>query len=101
MMDGMPPCSDGPGSECITVEFYGIPRQRAGKSGLVVQAGTVGEVLAAVQQHCPQLTGIVGSDGRLAAHLALSINGQRFVRDLSQPLQPGDSVLLLSADMGG
>jgi sulfur-carrier protein len=87
--------------DTVTVEFYGIPRQRAGRSELTVHARTVAELLEAVARSCPQLAKIVGSDDRLAPHLAISVNGQIFVKDLGQPLQPGDRVLLLSADMGG
>jgi hypothetical protein len=37
----------------------------------------------------------------LAPHYALSLNGQRFLRDLDYLLVPGDRLLLLSADAGG
>lgn len=87
--------------ECVTVEFFGIPRQRAGRATLALPAGNVGELLAAIEQACPALSGLVTADGRILPHYLLSINGSRFVNDLGQPLQPGDSILLLSADVGG
>jgi hypothetical protein len=87
--------------ELITVEFFGIPRQRAGRSELAVRARTVAEVLAAVAQVCPDLAGVVSPDGRLQGHYLLSIDGQRFVTDTHEALRPGERVLLLSADVGG
>ena len=85
----------------VTVEFFGIPRQRAGRAELRVPAGTVAQTLAAVEEACPGLEGLVQPDGRLSPHYLLSINGQSFVSDLNQPLGPADHVLVLSADAGG
>jgi molybdopterin converting factor small subunit len=85
----------------VTVEFYGVPRQRAGRAELTVTAGTVAEVLAAVEAACPGLAGLRRPDGRLAPHYLLSVEGRQFVTDARQPLRPGDRVLLLSADAGG
>jgi hypothetical protein len=83
------------------VEFYGIPRQRAGRAELAVEADVVLDLLRAIQQACPSLADLVRPDGRLAAHYLLSINGQGFVTDLRQRLEPGTRVLVLSADAGG
>ena len=48
----------------VTVEFFGIPRHRAGRAELAVPAGTVAELLAAVERACPALAGLV-RDGRV------------------------------------
>ena len=85
----------------VTVEFFGIPRERAGRTMLTVPAGTVAEVLAAVEKACPKLAGLRQADGRLAPHYALSIHGQRFVNDMNERVAAGESVYLLSADVGG
>jgi molybdopterin synthase sulfur carrier subunit len=85
----------------VTVEFYGVPRLRAGRGVLHVRAGSVAKVLAAVVEACPGLRGLVQPDGRLAPHYLLSINGRQFPREPDQLLQPGDQVILLSADVGG
>jgi hypothetical protein len=85
----------------VTVEFYGVPRQRAGRAEMPIMAGTVAELLAVVERDCPGLAGLRRSDGRLAAHYLLSIDGRQFVTDMGQVLRPGDRVLLLSADAGG
>jgi molybdopterin converting factor small subunit len=85
----------------VTVEFYGIPRQRAGRAELAVRAATITEAMAAVERACPGLTGLVHTGGGLSPHFLLSLEGQRFVSDLRQPLRTGDRLLLLSADAGG
>jgi molybdopterin converting factor small subunit len=88
-------------SATVTVEFYGVPRQRAGRSELVVKAASLQEVLTAVQEACPKLPGLLDTKGILAPHYLLSLNGEQFVSDLAYVLQPGDRLLLLSADAGG
>jgi molybdopterin converting factor small subunit len=85
----------------VTVEFFGVPRARAGRPDLTVSAATVGEALATVASACPKLADVVRSDGRLAPHYLLSRDGERFVRGLDEPLRDGERLLLLSADAGG
>jgi molybdopterin converting factor small subunit len=85
----------------VTVEFFGVPRQRAGRADLEVPTGTIAEALAVVGRSCPVLSDLVQANGRLAPHYALSLNGERFLRDLDYLLVPGDRLLLLSADAGG
>lgn len=85
----------------VTVEFFGIPRQRAGMPELSVQAGTLGEVLSSVENNCPGLKGLVQSSTGLTAAYRVSINGQRFVENLEETLAPGERILILSADAGG
>jgi molybdopterin converting factor small subunit len=85
----------------VIVEFYGIPRQRAGRAELSVAAGTVGDALLSVEQACPQLGNLLSSPGRLSPHYLLSLGGQRFIQDLNESLRPGDRMILLSADAGG
>jgi molybdopterin converting factor small subunit len=87
--------------DLVTVEFYGIPRQRAGRAELAVAARTVAELLEALARACPGLAELRQADGRLAPHYLLSIDGQRFVSDSEHRLRPGERVLLLSADVGG
>ena len=85
----------------VTVEFYGVPRVRACRAEIIVSASTVAEALGAVAFACPALVDVVQCDGRLAPHYLLSLDGERFLTDLNQPLSPGDRLLLLSADIGG
>ena len=85
----------------IVVEFFGVPRARAGCAELELPAGTVAETLVRVETVCPGLKGLRRPDGRLAAHYLLSLDGRAFLTDLNQQLSPGDRVLILSADAGG
>jgi molybdopterin converting factor small subunit len=86
--------------ETVTVEFFGVPRHRAGRAELVVAPGTIAEAFGVISRSCPGLADLV-QGGKLAPHYALSLNGQRFLRDLDYLLAPGDRLLLLSADAGG
>jgi molybdopterin converting factor small subunit len=88
-------------SAAVTVEFYGIPRQRAGRSELVVNAASLQEVLAAVQEACPNLPKLLNAQGILGSHYLLSLNGEQFISDPTYSMQSGDRLLLLSADAGG
>ena len=88
------------GPKNVTVEFLGIPRQRAGRAELMVAAGTVAEALTAIERSCPRFTDL-RSEGKLAPQYILSVNGRRFLRELNYGLAPGDRIVVLSADAGG
>jgi hypothetical protein len=88
-------------TEGVVVEFFGVPRAKAGRPTLRVAADTAGNVLRLVEAACPDLAGLVHPDGRLAPHYLLSLDGREFVTSLDRLLRPGDRLLLLSADAGG
>jgi molybdopterin converting factor small subunit len=85
----------------IIIEFFGIPRQRAGCAETAVRGNTLAEVLAAVETAYPGLRGLRRPDGGPAPHYLLSLDGQRFLTDPEQRLEPGSRLVLLSADAGG
>jgi hypothetical protein len=85
----------------VTIEFFGVPRLRAGRAELRVRAGTAADALSAAERACPGLAGLRGPDGRLAPAYLLSLDGDRFITDLGERLRPADRLLLLSADAGG
>jgi sulfur-carrier protein len=90
------------GADEVIVEFYGIPRLRAGRSELRLASGTVAEVLEAIETACPGLWQLTQPDGRLLPHYLLSLDGQAFLHDDPHyRLQSGQRLLLLSADVGG
>jgi hypothetical protein len=85
----------------VTVEFFGLPRLRAGCAELRVQAATARDALTVVAAACPHLNDVIGADGRLTPYYLLSCDGHHFVSGLDEPLPAGTRLLLLSADAGG
>jgi molybdopterin converting factor small subunit len=85
----------------IDIEFYGVPRVRAGTPRIRIDASSVGEALAVLRCACPALENLVVGQDRLHEAYKLSLNGERFVSDPQTPLAEGDTLLLLSADAGG
>jgi molybdopterin-guanine dinucleotide biosynthesis protein A len=85
----------------VTVEFFGVPRLRAGVARVEVEADTVGAAVEAVGRACPGLVGTVLDGHALHPAFALNLNGGRFVKDTELLLADGDTLILLSADVGG
>ena len=90
-----------PEQQLLTVEFYGIPRQRAGRTELTVAAGSLATVLTAVEEGCPRLNDLHGAGGAVSPHYRISLDGQRFLTDVDEILPAGSHVLIRSADAGG
>ena len=84
----------------MQVEFYGLPRARAGVSGIELQANTLGELLEKLAAEVPPLGEFVGAD-HLHPVVVANLNGDRFVSDPATPLSENDHLLILSADAGG
>jgi sulfur-carrier protein len=85
----------------IAIEFYGVPRLRAGTSLIKLAASTVGQALQELGRVLPALEGSDLQQGTLLEAYKLSLNSERFVSDPETPLHDGDVLLLLSADVGG
>lgn len=85
----------------VIVEFFGVPRLRAGQAEVAVPIGSVLTILQAISERCPSLPDLLTADGHLAPHYLLSLDGRAFVTDLSCEVPPGSRLLLLSADAGG
>jgi molybdopterin converting factor small subunit len=86
------------------VEFFGVPRERAGLAELNVNAGTLGQLLGTLADQIPSFGNFVSTDAagsRLHPAFIASLNGDRFVSDPGTPLAEHDRVLILSADAGG
>jgi molybdopterin converting factor small subunit len=84
----------------MRVEFFGLPRERAGISTIEVHAETLGQLLEKLTEQLPSLSELVSAD-RLHPVLAANLNGDRFVSDPATPLCESDHLLILSADSGG
>lgn len=85
----------------VQVEFYGIPRQRAGVASVQVEADSLGEVFARLADQLPNLAESLVHEGRLRTGYLANVNGRMFTSDPATPLRTGDCVLILSADVGG
>ncbi len=88
-------------SSVVTIELFGVPRLRAGKDALDVNAATLGEAFRALASGFPALAAAVVEDGKLKPFYVVALNGAVVPSDPATPLADGDVVLLLSADAGG
>ena len=85
----------------ITIELFGVPRLRAGRDALCVDAASLGEAFRALGEACPSLAPSVVDGGRLQPHYLVAVNGTQFTADPATPLTDGDVVVLVSAEAGG
>lgn len=89
----------------IHVEFFGIPRHRAGVAEAVVHVGSpsvsLQELLHLLADRFPTLAEDCLDAGRLAASCTANVNGEQFLREPQARLHDGDRLLLMSADAGG
>jgi molybdopterin converting factor small subunit len=89
----------------VTVEFFGIARERAGRPVLEVCCGIestrLGDVLLEVAERLPVLAGECLSGEHPQVGFLVNINAHRFLADPDALVHAGDHVLLMSADAGG
>ena len=85
----------------IRVEFYGLARLHAGCAEIDVDATSLGEALERIAGQLPELAATCAANGRLLPGYLANVNGREFTRDPQAHLKPGDTLLILSADMGG
>lgn len=85
----------------IRIEFFGLPRHRAGIAEIDLCAATLGDALCEARKRLPQLEQICLPDGTLSGGYLANLNGRQFVSDPKTPLTVGDCVLILSSDVGG
>ncbi len=85
----------------VVVEFYGVPRQRAGVERAEIGATSLGGAIAMLAERFPELAAACFEGNRLHAAYTVNLNGKHFVRDPSTPLADGDVLLMLSTDAGG
>jgi molybdopterin converting factor small subunit len=85
----------------VAVEFFGIPRSRAGLARTSACGANLGDVLADLARNFPSLAETC-IDGRTLRHgFIMNLNAERFVSSPDVPLSDGDTVLLMSLDAGG
>jgi molybdopterin converting factor small subunit len=85
----------------VTIELFGVPKLRAGVGRVRLAATTVAEALTSLGQACPALMGSVILAEGLHPAYRLNLNGDCFINDPATPLNDGDALILLAADVGG
>ena len=92
----------------VTIEFFGIPRQRAGTPRTTVASGSLADVLHELAARFPEfaddclaVTQQEASAIRLRPLYVANLGGDRFVTDPATSLSDGDCLMILSADAGG
>jgi molybdopterin synthase sulfur carrier subunit len=85
----------------VTIELFGVPRLRAGRDVVAVEATSLGEAFCKLGAACPALDPSVVEGDRLKPHYLVAINGTVLTADPKAPLADGDTLVLLSADAGG
>jgi molybdenum cofactor guanylyltransferase len=93
-------------SNSVTVELFGVARLLAKTKEISLSMppeSTLSEVLAALAERLPVLTGrVINSDGDgLVSGYTCNINGLEFTRSARAKVNPGDRIFVLSADAGG
>ncbi|MBX3437990.1 MAG: MoaD/ThiS family protein [Planctomycetaceae bacterium] len=85
----------------VTVEFFGIARQRAGVASIEVDAGSIGEAFDRLAPQLPRWADACLARGQLKPIFRANLNARAFVADRNHPLRDGDHLLILAADAGG
>ena len=89
----------------ITVEFFGIPRQRVGQAEVSVSLGndqgTLAELLGQLSQEFSEFGDSCIVDRRLDPLYIANRDGEEFLTDPEAILSDGDRILILSSDAGG
>lgn len=85
----------------LRVEFFGIPRKRAGVAAATACGQRFGEIIADLASRFPALARECFDQNGLRPGYLASVNGDRFISDSQTPIGPADCLLILSADCGG
>jgi molybdopterin converting factor small subunit len=85
----------------VAVEFFGIPRARAGLAQTSAVGANLGDVLADLAAKFPSLGETCIKGRSLRPGFIVNLGAERFVTLPETPLREGDTVLLLSLDAGG
>ena len=85
----------------VHVEFYGTVRLKSECESIDVEATSLAEAFAQLSKKLPQLNENCFDNGRLRGGYLANLNGTTFTTDPATILQSGDSLIILSADVGG
>lgn len=85
----------------MTVELYGLPRQRAGAERCEVPPGPLHAVLLALADALPGLVPDILCEGRLTEHALVAVDGRDLLVDPNAEIADGAVLVLISAQAGG
>ncbi|RLS80243.1 MAG: hypothetical protein DWI00_01065 [Planctomycetota bacterium] len=85
----------------VQVEFYGIPRARAGVAQAKATATTLGDLALSLSQLFPGLGECCFDGPHFRPGYTANLSGDRFTTDPTTPISDGDTILILSLDAGG
>src|SRR5262245_20036989 len=90
----------GLADKSVLVELFGVPRHRAGRASLRVEAASLAAIIGDVIAACPAL-GELLDDSLGPRGCLVSLNGERFLSDPTEHVPPGSRIVILGADAGG
>ena len=89
----------------ITVEYYGIPRQKTGVCSDSLNFSKhpidLQQVLTEVSRKHADFTEHCMDGDQLSRQTIINLNGDQFVKSLQTEVVDGDNILILSTDAGG
>jgi len=85
----------------VHIEFFGIPRARAGVAAVTAEGTNLGDVLEDLSARLPDLGQACISGRNLKPGYTANLRGEQFVTDPATEIREGDVILLLSLDAGG
>ena len=89
----------------LQIEFFGIPRQRAGTArtslSLPGEQTCLADAFRELALAFPGFAACCLDGQRLCPAYIVNVGGEKFVTDPDYVLRAGDSLLIMSADAGG
>ena len=89
----------------ITVEFFGVPRRRAGVAGTVLEMSSekvlLADLLTQLAAQFPGFADCLSEKQELRKEYVVNVDGDRFLSGGSEVISVGQTVLILSSDAGG
>ena len=89
----------------ITIEYFGIPRQRVGIANEIYEFEQeeigIQDVIRAVAQKHPAFEKHCMDGNTINRHLTVNLNGNQFFQSEDGIARDGDALLILSMDAGG
>ncbi len=89
----------------VHIEFYGIPRSRTGvcrtEFELNEPTATLAQLVCRLQDRFPEFATDCLVGGEFNRSVIASLDGNRFIRDVTTTIRDGETLLIMSADGGG